>query len=89
MNNQYDPNDYLHSDCTQSEIDQALDGGDPMEVDEDEVVQLAYEELDDNQDRVVEMYDPVAADDQDFTIDKDGQVGVKFEFTVWVNPCDT
>ena len=73
----------LPGDCTQAEINKHLDGN--IEVDEEKAVELARNELHNHMDNVVVMYDPVPCEDQSCEIDSDGQVCVKFEFTVWVD----
>lgn len=75
---------------TGAEIDKHLDGGDPVDVDEDTAIELAWAEFDSKKNRAVYYFDPQPCEDQNLELDKDGQVGVKFEFTVWVDyPCIT
>lgn len=77
-------NNNLPPGCTQTEIDQHLDGGEPVKVDEERAIELAFERLNRSYERVLN-FGPEAVADQDFPIDADNRVTVKFEFEVIVD----
>ena len=76
-------NQHLPLGCTETAISDHLEN--PVEVDEERAIELASKELHAHMDNVVEMYDPTASEDQSLELDSDGQVAVKFEFTVYVD----
>ena len=76
-----DPN--LPAGTTQQDLDEHY--GEPITIDNDKVIELAYAELDRNANRALYYYRPEPIADQAFDIDNDGQIAVKFEFVVYVN----
>ena len=76
---------------TGAEIDEHLDGGDPPEIDEKATMKAARKVFKSHADNIIGYHDPQALhiSEQDFTIDDDGDIAIKFEFTIWVKPCTT
>ena len=73
----------LPAGCTDAEI--SRHAGPDIDVDQDHARDLACEELDNQKHRALAFLAADVAEDQTFDVDKDGQMAVKYEFTLYVD----